>query len=281
VTTAPAAAEAKSPARDTTRPLPFLKAARGVFDLALEGMVWSRRSVLMAVLMGLPILFGILYRVVLASRLPPRVSGFDLYGVVIAFYYIRNVIPLAGLFYATSLIADEVEGKTLTYLLTRPIRRGSILAGKFAAYLATMLALSIPSTLVTFFLLTTTGGFSGIGRLIPDLFRDLGVVALAILSYGALFTLMGVLLKRPMIPGLLFVYVWELLSNLPGHLPRFTLTAHLRSLITHRPADEGVSELFTQVLPAGECLITLAVVTALFLAAASWIFSRREYVMEQ
>ena len=49
------------------------------------------------------------------------------------------MLPLAALFYATSLVADEVEGRTLTYLLTRPITRASILAGKFAAYLATTL----------------------------------------------------------------------------------------------------------------------------------------------
>jgi ABC-2 type transport system permease protein len=268
-------------ARDTSKPLPFLQAARGVFDLALDGMVWSRRSVLMAVLLGLPIAFGVLYRVALESRFGPRATGFYLYGVVVAFYYIRNVVPLAALFYATSLIADEVEGKTLTYLLTRPIRRGAILSGKFAAYLVTMLALGIPSLVVTFFLLTTTSGSSGLGPLIPDLFRDMGVIALAVLSYGALFTLMGVLLKRPMIPGLLFIFVWELIANLPGYLPRLTLTAHLRSLISHRPADEGISDLFSQVLPASQCLVTLGIATAVFLGAAAWIFSRREYVMEQ
>ena len=54
-----------------------------------------------------------------------------------------------------------------------------------------------------------------------------------------------------MIPGLLFLFVWELLANLPGYLPRFTITAWLRSLIRHRPADEGLAEMFGQVLPAG------------------------------
>ena len=79
---------------------------------------------MMAVLLGLPVVF--------ALCLPHRpgreaaagaIGGYDLYGVVIAFYYVRNVLPLVALFYATALIADEVEGKTLTYLLTRPIRR--------------------------------------------------------------------------------------------------------------------------------------------------------------
>ena len=69
-----------------------------------------------------------------------------------------------------------------------------------------------------------------------------GVMLLTLVAYGALFTLLGVLLRRPVIPGLLFLFVWELLANLPGYLPRFTLTAWLRSLVPHRPAEEGLAE---------------------------------------
>ena len=32
--------------RDTSRPLPFWNAVRGVFDLSLEAMIWTRRSLL-------------------------------------------------------------------------------------------------------------------------------------------------------------------------------------------------------------------------------------------
>jgi ABC-2 type transport system permease protein len=267
--------------RDTAQPLPFLPAARGVFALSLDGMVWSRRSLMMAGLLGLPVLFALVYRIFLAAKLPQHLSGFDLYGVVIAFYYVRNVLPLAALFYATALIADEVEGKTLTYLLTRPIRRSAILTGKYAAYLVTTLALSLPAAVLTFFLLATARGWSGIGAAVPDLFRDLGVMALALAVYGAFFTLLGVVLRRPVIPGLLFLFVWELAANLPGYLPRVTITAWLRSLVRHRPAQEGVAEIFGQVLPALLSLEVLAGMLIAFLAGAIWIFSTREYVMEQ
>ena len=48
--------------RDTSQPLPFLRAARAVFDLSLESMIWSRRSLLMALLVGLPVLLAVAYR---------------------------------------------------------------------------------------------------------------------------------------------------------------------------------------------------------------------------
>jgi ABC-2 type transport system permease protein len=267
--------------RDLERPLPWRAAARGVFDLALEGMLWSRRSLLMAVLLGLPLGFALLYRVFLAASLPPRVSGFDLYGLIVAFYYVRNVLPLAALFYASALVADEVEGRTLTYLLTRPLPREAILAGKFGAYVATTLTLSLPVTVVTFFLLVTARGLSGAGAYVPDLLRDLGVVALTLVAYGALFTLLGVVLRRPVIPGLLFLFVWELLANLPGHLPRLTLTAWLRSLVPYRPPIEGFPEPFAQVLPLGASLAVAAGTVVVCLWLAAWIFSRRAYVIDQ
>ena len=54
--------------RDTTRPLPFAAAARGVFDLTLDGMVFSRRSLLMGLLVAAPVAFAVLYRVLAATR---------------------------------------------------------------------------------------------------------------------------------------------------------------------------------------------------------------------
>ena len=115
----------------------------------------------------------------------------------------------------------------------------------------------------------------------PDLFRDMGVMVLTLVVYGAFFTLMGVLLRRPVIPGLLFLFVWELLANAPGYLPRFTITAYLRSLIHHRPPDEGLAEIFAQVLPTALCLEAVGGMIVVFLAGAAWIFSNREYVLDQ
>jgi ABC-2 type transport system permease protein len=245
-------------------------------------MIWSRRSLLMALLVGLPVVLAVVYRIVVAADIPNRaVPPIDLYGLVVAIFWVRNVLPLMALFHATSLIADEIEGKTLTYLLTRPLTRTSILAGKFAAYLASSLAITLPAVVLTFFIVVTARGWSGVGASVPDLFRDLGVMALTLLVYGAFFTLLGVLLRRPVIPGLLFLFGWELLANLPGYLPRFTLTAWLRSLIQHRPPVEGLSGLFSNVLPTGLSLSVLLVSTVVFLAAAAWLFSEREYVMEQ
>jgi ABC-2 type transport system permease protein len=261
--------------------VPFLRSAKAVFDLALEGMLWSRRSVAVLVLLLLPVLFGVLYRVALATRISTRIAAADLYGVVVGFFYVSQALPLVALFYASSLIADEVEAKTITYLLTRPIRRSAILCGKFAAYCATTCSLALPALVVTFFLLMTQRGRQGVSAGAPDLVRDLGVMVLALLAYGALFTLMGVLLKRPLLAGLFYIYGWELLAYAPGWSPRLTITAWLKSLLRHRPAGQGIGEAFAQALPVGQSLVVLSATIVVCLAAAGWIFARRQYVLEQ
>jgi len=264
--------------RDTSRPVPFARAARAVFSLSVEGMLWSRRSLVIGVLLAIPVLIAVLYRVVLVTHLPPRVTSLGLYAGLINGFWLRNALPLAALFYAAALIADEVEGRTLTYLLTRPVHRVAILAGKFGAYLATTLCLSLPAVVLTFFILATAKG-ARLSVAAPGFARDLAVLSLTLVVYGALFLLLGVLLRRPLIVGLAYVFVWEFfIPNAPGYVPRFTLTTWLRSLLT----GGGVSNVFGgQVLPTGLSLVVLALATVAFLALAAWIFSRREYVLDQ
>ncbi len=267
--------------RDTTRPVPFTRAARAAFGLALDASLLGRRSLIMAALVGLPVLFALAYRLVLVARLPAEVTGFDFYSRIVLHYWIGNVLPLMALFYGTALVAEEVEGKTITFLLTRPVARGALLLGKFGAFVATALSLSLPAVVLTFGLLLSAQGVASLRGHAGDLLRDLGVAALALLAYGALFTLFGVFLRRPLVPGLLFLFVWELLAHLPGYLPRFTLAAWLRALLPYRPPTEGLGELFGQTLPAGLGVVVLLGVASLALAAALGIFTRREYVLDQ
>ena len=53
-----------------------------------------------------------------------RMAGPAIFGLMIWVFYLRFTVPVLGVFYGTSLIADEVEDKTITYLFTRPIPKG-------------------------------------------------------------------------------------------------------------------------------------------------------------
>ena len=44
-----------------------------------------------------------------------------IFGGMIWLLYLRFVVPVLGAFYGTSLMSDEVEDRTITYLFTRPV----------------------------------------------------------------------------------------------------------------------------------------------------------------
>ena len=256
---------------------PLWPAAKDVFFISIERMLPRPRSFWVFLLLALPVFFGLLLRIYPPKGLP--LTGFELYGIVIALFYVRNLLPLVALLFGSALISDSVDSKTLTYFLTRPISRLSIFLGEFMAYVVTVLTLTVPCIVLTY-LVMCVGTPQGTGFGAPDLVQDLGACALTLFTYGGAFALLGVSLKRPLIPGLLFLFVWEgFVANFPGDAPNYTLTAYARSLIRHRPAEEGLAELFSKFFGVGESVLVLGIVGVVCLVLAAWIFSRREYVI--
>lgn len=256
---------------------PLWPAAKDVFFISIERMLPRPRSFWVFLLLALPVFFGLLLRIYPPKGLP--LTGFELYGIVIALFYVRNLLPLVALLFGSALISDSVDSKTLTYFLTRPISRLSIFLGEFMAYVVTVLTLTVPCIVLTY-LVMCVGTPQGTGFGAPDLVQDLAACALTLFTYGGAFALLGVSLKRPLIPGLLFLFVWEgFVANFPGDAPNYTLTAYARSLIRHRPAEEGLAELFSKFFGVGESVLVLGIVGVVCLVLAAWIFSRREYVI--
>ena len=82
--------------------------------------------------------------------------------------YVRFLVPVLGVFYGTSLIADEIEDKTLTYLFTRPIQRAAVIIGKYLAYLVCTVLLLLPSVVIVFFLVVPLGEGGSIAAVVSD-----------------------------------------------------------------------------------------------------------------
>ena len=145
------------------------------------------------------------------------------------------------MFYGTSLMADEVEDKTITYLFTRPIPRGAVLLGKYLAYLVCTIFVVLPAVVIVWLLLVPLKG--SLGASVGDLAKDLGVLALGLAVYGAVFALIGAALKRPLLVGLIFVIGWETLAMaLPGNLKRLTVAFYIQGLVPHAmPNDSPIS----------------------------------------
>jgi ABC-2 type transport system permease protein len=194
-------------------------------------------------------------------------------------------VPVLGVFYGTSLIADEIDDKTITYLFTRPIPRRAVLLGKYLAYLACTTLLVLPSVVIVFFLVAPTGGGS-IAAAFPSLAADLAMLAIGLAAYGAVFAWVGTRLKRPLVAGLVFAFGWEPAVLLfPGYLKRLTVAYYLQALVTHEmPQDSAISmlmQVFHEVPTLAVSLISLSLIVGLTLWGASRAVESREYVLEQ
>lgn len=243
----------------------LLAPARRIFDLALGEMLWGRRAAFMALAAGAPILLAVVTRLAFASGSAvfivngSRVDTEALFGTAMSLLYLRFIVPALGVFYGTSLIADEIEDKTITYLFVRPMARGAIVLGKYVAYLVCVVAVVLPSAALVFIIMVP---FAEMGALVDTLMRDLGLVALGLAAYGAVFLCTGVLFRRPLVGGLIFVFGWEPLALvLPGYLERLTIAYYV------------------QATTAG--MTSLIAVSAAAVVIAMRVIEQREYVLEQ
>src|SRR4030095_1743100 len=135
------------------------------------------------------------------------VSGPTIFGFMVWWLYLRFIVPVLAVYYGTALIADEVEDKTITYLFTRPIKRGAVLLGKFLAYFVCTVMVVLPSLMIVYFLMGLSG--SSLAATFPSLRKDMVLIVLGLLAYGGLFAWVGARFKRPLVIGLIFVFGWE------------------------------------------------------------------------
>jgi ABC-type Na+ efflux pump permease subunit len=270
---------------------PLWSSALRIFDLSLGQMLWSRRSVFLGLVVGGPVVLALGLRLAELSGLlftfdGPRPAGAMIYGLMIWLIYARFLVPVLGVFYGTSLIADEIEDKTLTYLFTRPIQRAAVILGKYFAYLVCTLLLLLPSVVIVFFLVVPIGQGSSIGASFPSLLTDLAMLVLGLAAYGAVFAFIGARIKRPLLVGLLFALGWEPAVLLaPGYLKRLTVSYYLQALVRHDMPQGSMTAAFLQVFrevpPLSTSLIGLAVIIGFGLWLAGRTVERREYVLEQ
>jgi ABC-2 type transport system permease protein len=277
-----------------TSALSLWRAAARIFDLSLEQMLWSRRTVFMALVVGGPLIIALMVRVIdlfAAQQGGVQIDGVKvgsaaIFGLMVWVFYLRFAVPVLAVFYGTSLMADEVEDKTITYLFSRPIPRGAVLLGKYLAYLVCTVAVVLPSVVVVYLLIMSRPGASLAGGFM-DLVKDLVVIVLGLAAYGAVFAWVGAQFKRPLLTGLAFVFAWEpAILLIPGYLRRFSVAYYLQGLVPQAmPTDESTASLLTSLFrefpSASSAVFWLAVISAVTLWLAMRTVSRREYVLEQ
>jgi ABC-2 type transport system permease protein len=206
----------------------------------------------------------------------------DVFTDILVAYDVQFLLVILSLFYGLSVCSEEVEGKTLPYLTTRPVSKTDIVIGKYAAYTAlsaTIVGLSLATSAVIL-------SFDRLGTLAAwlALLRIEGVVVLGIAAYMAFFVFLGTVLKKSILFGLAFGFGWEsVIQYFPGSTQRFSIMHYLKSLLpagTTRAGKFSFLAFRLEPTPPLAAILTLVAIAAVFLILACFVWSRREYILE-
>lgn len=187
--------------------------------VTFRGLVARRRAVLMILLAAVPIAIGLLARV---RGLPdPAATTVD----TIELLVVRTILPLEALVFGTMAIGAELEDGTAIHLLTKPVARWRIVAGKLLAAAPTVIVLMAASTLVTGLVI---GGEQGTASVT---FALTVAVAVGALLYVTLFLALSILTSRALIVGLVYVVIWEgVLSGLFAGTQVFSIREYVMGI---------------------------------------------------
>ena len=228
-----------------------------LIEVTLRGLLGRRRTLLLVLLAGLPVLIALLIRI--SGGRPDADRVLDT-------LVVRTVLPLVALIIGTAAIGSEIEDGTAVYLMVKPIPRWRIALAKGLVAAGLTAALVVPAVVLTGFLLgdrtdpqTAIVGFS-MACLVGGS------------AYAMAFMALSVFTSRALLLGLAYTLIWE--GVLSGLLEG-TKFLSIRQATLGVAAAFGVDVPGDPLVPAVSVAVLAVVLVGGFLLA-SWKLARFE-----
>ena len=168
----------------------------GLYRLLLRQQLTRGRAILATLMSGLA---------VFVTFLIARNTGPDRIEVTVRFLSVFGLglmVPILSLVLASSSLGQLVEDQTLVYLWLRPNPRWML---ALAAWLASA-TVAVPVSVVPLTVAAAVGS-GGDGATIGAAAASM---ALGAVAYTGVFTLVGLMVRRSLIGGLVYLFIWEL-----------------------------------------------------------------------
>jgi ABC-type transport system involved in multi-copper enzyme maturation permease subunit len=243
------------------------------------------------VIVGAAALYGIAWLVGNQTAKHGRGDGVMAYCNLAWWLQATVVMPWLTLYLGVQALHGGLEDRTFQYLFLRPVSRAGLLVGKWLAVAAVGGAVGAAGSCVLF------AGMSDNADLWPDGadWSYAGVFAAASMAgaaaYAAVAMTFSAWFQRPLVWAALFVVgLQQVVANLPvsAGMRYATITDPMRRFVLD--AIEPTKSLARSLWPAepdfqielvGAPLRDLAILAAVALALAAWIYSRTEYDARQ
>lgn len=205
-----------------------------------------------------------------------RTTSDDFYREFVPYALGSILVPFVAIYWGSGALSDEIEGKTLVYLWTRPRDRGFLIFAKLAGSWPWLLLLTVLGVAAAYsYEMMGRGQWGDYWQIA---FWDVRAIALAAIAWTCLAFLLSIFTKRPLTYALLIAYLWELIpANGPGFLRRLSITQHMFALSTHKPVEKSM--LIDRIeITETQALLTLIGLSGLCVVAGIWMANQREYL---
>ncbi|MEU8520409.1 ABC transporter permease [Streptomyces sp. NBC_01216] len=122
---------------------------------------------------------------------------------VLGGFALATMVPLIGVIAGTGAIGPEIDDGSIVYLLSKPVKRPTIIFTKLIVAVAVTMVFSAIPTFVAGMIL------NGNGQQVATAYTVAALVAS--LAYSALFLLLGTVSRHAVVIGLVYALVWEAL----------------------------------------------------------------------
>lgn len=214
----------------------------------------------------------------------PRATPAEVYAQVSSVLLFR-ILALTSALFTTAIVSQEVEQRTISYLLTRPIKRRELLLARYLASVIVVIGLGIFGAVA---LSVSTHGPSFAGN--PYLTKDILGMVFGAFAYGGVFLLASLILNRAMLVCLLYAFGWEtLIPNMPGNLYYTSIYSYIQTISQHPPGSSMTGgsnpivgmlsgSLGLNTLTSSTAYVVLGALTVGTTLLAAWWFTQFEYV---
>ncbi|MER5960733.1 ABC transporter permease [Streptomyces sp. NPDC002057] len=122
---------------------------------------------------------------------------------VLGGFALATMVPLIGVIAGTGAIGPEIDDGSIVYLLSKPVKRSSIIFTKLIVAIAVTMVFSAVPTFIAGFVLNGNGQQVAVAYTVAAL--------VASIAYSALFLLLGTVSRHAVVIGLVYALVWETL----------------------------------------------------------------------
>lgn len=239
-----------------------LRTLGGVWRLTYPGFFAGRR---LLVLLGLA---AVLY--LLTTQNAHAGSAGYFYSWAVEFYLIF-LLPAVTFLTAAGALRDDMQPVSVDYLLTRPLRRASLVLYRYASQFICLQAIAL-LPLATLCVAGSRQGVADLWAMLPYL---LLAQVLVVGGFSALGFLFGALTTRYFVLGVVYGLVVEIgVGQIPTQISRLSMTNHILAMFS--PLVPGVRGTYAPEGPAtvaGAFLLVMVIA----LGGALAVFSLREF----